>query len=173
MSPQQQGLIPAFVGLLVVITLIMARKRIGALNAASWLVIWGSVVLIGEHPQFTLTYAAGDIWPESQQMVILPHARIHFFMAGIYAITGLILLGVIARTLLKEGRRAGWYALLFALVIGGGFDLVIGGLWYQHGSPLYFMERPLGFGWEFFYVYLIAWVAALVLSYKPIFAKSP
>ena len=28
------------------------------------------------------------------------------------------------------------------------------------------MERPLGFGWEFLYVYLVAWVAALVLSYN-------
>ena len=170
---QQQTQISAIVGLLVVAALIVFRKRLGVLNAASWLVIWGSVVVLAEHPQFTLTYAIGGIWPEAQQMVLIPHARIHFFMAGIYAIIGLILLGVIARTLLKEGRRAGWYALLFAVVGGGGIDLIMGGLWYQHGSPLYFMERPLGFGWEFFYVYLVAWVAALVLSYKPIFAKAP
>jgi hypothetical protein len=173
MSPQQQGQIFAIVGLLIVAALIVFRKRLGVLNAASWLVIWGSVVVFGEHPQFTLTIAAGIIWPEGKQMVLIPHARIHFFMAGIYALIGLILLGVIARTLLKEGRRAGWYALLFAVVVGGGIDLVMGGLWYQHGSPLYFMERPLGFGWEGLYVYLVAWVAALVLSYKPIFAKSP
>ncbi len=163
----------AIVGLLVVTALIVFRKRLGVLNAASWLVIWGAVILFSEHPQFTLTYAAGIVWPEGQQLVLIPHARIHFFMAGIYAILGLILLGVIARTLLKEGRRAGWYALLFAVVAGGGIDLVMGGLWYQHGSPLYFMEEPLGFGWQFFYVYLVAWVAALVLSYKPIFAKAP
>jgi len=173
MSMQQQAQIPAIVGLLVVAALIVFRKRLGVLNAASWLVIWGSVVLFGEHPQFTLTYAAGVIYPEAKRLVLIPHARIHFFMAGIYAIIGLILLGVIARTLLKEGRRAGWYALLFTVVVGGGIDLIMGGLWYQHGSPLYFMERPLGFGWEFFYVYLVAWVAALVLSYKPIFAKAP
>lgn len=173
MSMQQQTQISAIVGLLVVAALIVFRKRLGVLNAASWLVIWGSVVLIGEHPQFTLTYTAGAIWPEAQQLSLIPHARIHFFMAGIYAIIGLILLGVIARTLLKEGRRAGWYALLFAVVVGGGIDLVMGGLWYQHGSPLYLKERPLGFGWEFFYIYLVAWVSALVLSYKPIFAKAP
>ena len=173
MSMQQQVQISAIVGLLVVAALIVFRKRLGVLNAASWLVIWGSVVLVGEHPQFTLAYAAGVIYPEAKQLVLIPHARIHFFMAGIYAIIGLILLGVIARTLLKEGRRAGWYALLFAVVIGGGIDLVMGGRWYQHGSPLYFMERPLGFGWEFLYVYLVAWVAALMLSYKPIFAKAP
>ena len=83
------------------------------------------------------------------------------------------LLGVIARTLLKEGRRIGWYALLFAVVVGGGIDLIMGGLWYQHGSPLYFTERPLGFGWQFLYVYLVSWIAALLLSHKPIFAKAP
>ena len=173
MSMQQQAQIPAIVGLLVVAALIVFRKRLGVLNAAAWLVICGSVVLFGEHSQFTLTYAAGVIYPEAKQLVLIPHARIHFFMAGIYAIIGLILLGVLARTLLREGRRTGWYALLFAVVVAGGIDLIMGGLWYQHGSPLYFMERPLGFGWEFLYVYLVAWVAALVLSYKPIFAKAP
>jgi hypothetical protein len=173
MSMQLQVQMSAIVGMLVVAALIVFRKRLGVLNAASWLVIWGSVVLCGEHPQFTLAYAAGVIYPETKQLVLIPHARIHFFMAGIYAIIGLILLGVLARTLLREGRRTGWYALLFVIVVGGGIDLVMGGLWYQHGSPLYFMERPLGFGWEFLYVYLVAWVAALVLSYKPIFAKAP
>jgi hypothetical protein len=173
MSMQQQVQMSAIVGMLVVAALIVFRKRLGVLNAASWLVIWGSVVLFGEHPQFTLAYAAGVIYPEAKQLVLIPHARIHFFIAGIYAIIGLILLGVLARTLLREGRRTGWYALLFVIVVGGGIDLVMGGLWYQHGSPLYFMERPLGFGWEFLYVYLVAWVAALVLSYKPIFAKAP
>ena len=167
-----QATFPAIVALSVVVALIGSRKSLGALNAASWLVICGSVVLLAEHPMFTLTYAAGVVWPEVDRLVLVPHAQIHFFMAGIYAIIGQILLGVIARTLLKEGRRIGWYALLFAVVIGGGIDLVMGGFWYQHGSPLYFMEKPLGFGWEFFSVYLVAWVAALVLSYKPIFAKA-
>ena len=169
----QQAVFPTIVALLVVVELIGFRKRLGVLNAASWLVICGSVVLLAEHPMFTLTYAAGVVWPEVNQLVLIPHARIHFFMAGIYAIIGQVCLGVIARTLLKEGRRIGWYALLFAVVVGSGIDLVMGGLWYQHGSPLYFMEKPLGGGWQFFYVYLVAWIAALVLSYKPIFAKAP
>ena len=106
-------------------------------------------------------------------MTLLPHARVHFFMAGIYAIIGLVVLGVIARTLLREGRPVGWFAVLFALIVGGTFDLVMGALWFQHGSPLYLLvgERLLGFGWEFLYVYYVAWIAALVVSYKLIFAK--
>ncbi len=169
---QQDAIFSAIVGLSVATALIVFRKRLGVLNAASWLVILGAVVLFGEHPQFTLTYAAGVGWLEGRELVLIPHSRIHFFMAGIYAILGLILLGVIARTMLSEGRRAGWYALLFTVIVGGGIDLVMGGLWYQHGSPLYLKESPLGFGWEFFYVYLIAWTAALIISYKPIFAKA-
>jgi len=171
MSIQQQGQIAGTVALLVLAALIVFRKRLGVLNAASWLVIWGSVGVFAEHPYWSLTIAAG--YAEGRQMVILPHARLHFFMAGIYALIGLIFLGVIARTLLKEGRRTGWYTLLFAVVVGGGMELIMGGLWYQHGSPLYFMERPLGFGWQGLYFYLVAWVAALALSYKPIFAKVP
>ena len=30
----------------------------------------------------------------------------------------------------------------------------------------------LGFGWEFLYLYLIAWPAALAVSFRPIFGKS-
>jgi uncharacterized membrane protein AbrB (regulator of aidB expression) len=90
-------------------------------------------------------------------------------MAGIYTIIGLILLCVIARTLLREGRRAGWYSVLFALIVGGLSELLIGAQWYQHDSPLY--AQPLGFGWQFLYVYFIAWIAALVMAYKPIFGK--
>ena len=30
----------------------------------------------------------------------------------------------------------------------------------------------IGFGWEFLYVYFVAWIVALVISYKSIFAKS-
>ncbi len=75
----------------------------------------------------------------------------------------------------KEGRRIGWYALLCALLVGGGFDLVMGGLWFQHGSPLYqlFGEPVQGFGWEGLYAYLVAWITALVISYKPIFREAP
>ena len=90
------------------------------LNIASWLVIWGAVVVAGEHAQFTLTYVAGVVWPEVKQLVLIPHARIHFFMAGIYAIIGQILLGVIARTLLKEdGALDGTLCCLLSSSVAG------------------------------------------------------
>src|SRR5262249_7397675 len=96
-----------------------------------------------------------------------------FFMAGVYALVGLVLLCVIARTSLREGRRAGWYAILFALIAGGASDLTAGALLYGHGSPLYRLlgGQVLGFGWEFLYVYFAAWIAALVIAYPPIFGQ--
>jgi len=122
-------------------------------------------VIANEHAQFAISYAVPLITTEGP-MWLLRHARLHFFMAGIYTVIGLVLLSVIARTLLKEGRRSGWYALLFALLVGGGYDLVMGGLWFQHGSPLYhvFSEPVQGFGWEFLYAYPVAWITALVIS---------
>src|SRR5262245_55581722 len=130
--------IGAAVALGVVVGLVAARRRLGALNAASWLVVLGALALATEHPQFAISFSVGvadelRIHP----MPLLPHARTHFFMAGVYALIGLILLCTIARTSLREGRRAGWYAILFALLVGGASDLVSGALWFGHGSPLY------------------------------------
>jgi hypothetical protein len=175
MSLQLSIQIGAVVALAVVVVIVAARRRLGELNAASWLVIWGALILLTEHPQFAIAYAVGFADELlTHPMTLTPHARIHFFMAGIYTIIGLVLLCVIARTLLREGRRAGWYSVLFALILGAGSDLVIGAQWFQHGSPLYrqFGIQPIGFGWEFLYVYFAAWIAALVISYKSVFVRS-
>jgi len=177
MSPQQVAWIIGAIGLAVTLALIMGRKRIGELNAASWLVVWGAVVMIAEHPQFAIAYTvpfeaiADEL--RANPLTLSPHARLHFFMAGIYAAIGAALLCVIARTLLRAGQRAGWYAVLFALIVGGVFDVVIGIAWYQHGAPLvrFLGQQPLGFGWEFLYGYFIAWSTALAISYNSIFAK--
>ncbi len=166
MSVQDSTLITGVIAFVVILALVLVRKRLGSLNTASWLVILGAVVIVAEHGQFALSFTIAP-----GPMHLLPHARLHFFMAGIYTIIGAVLLGVMVRTLLKEGRRSGWYALLFALLVGAGCDLVMQGGWYQHGSPLYqwFGGESQGFGWEFLYSYPVAWIAALVISYKPIF----
>lgn len=140
MSLQLSIQLGAAIALGVIIVLVAARRRLGALNAASWLVIWGAIILATEHPLFAIAFSlplegiADEL--RTHPMPLLPHARTHFFMAGIYTIVGLVLLGVIARTLLREGRRAGWYAVLFALVLGAGSEIAIGAQWFQHGSPL-------------------------------------
>src|SRR5262249_10296872 len=113
MTPQVIARVFGIAALVVIGILIVFRKRLGVLNTASWLVVLGAFVLLSEHPQFAISYTiplesiVGEV--RNSSMRLLPHARIHFFMAGIYAIIGLILLCVIARTLLKTGQRIGWY----------------------------------------------------------------
>jgi hypothetical protein len=152
-------------------TLSSLRSNTWRLNAASWLVILGAIVLLGEHPFFAIAYSVPLITNEGP-MILLPHARVHFFMAGIYTTIGLVLLCVIARTLLREGRRAGWYAILFALLFGGGFDIFAGAFFYSHGFPFYkvFTGVPVqGFGWQYLYLYVVAWIVALLISFRPVF----
>src|SRR5262245_20381933 len=100
----------AAIALGVVVALVWARRRLGVLNAASWLVSLGALALATEHPQFALSFSAPftGIADElrTHPMPLLPHARTHFFMAGVYALIGLGLLATIARTSLREGRRA-------------------------------------------------------------------
>src|SRR2546425_9676291 len=115
LQSQQQAQLGALVGavisLAIVVALIGFRKRLGALNAASWLVIWGAVVISGEHPFFAILYSLGLLSNEGQ-MNLLPHAQVHFFMAGISTILGLFLLSMISRTMLRGGRGAGWDSVL-------------------------------------------------------------
>lgn len=178
MSLQLVVTLTALIPLIILFSLILARYRLGVLNAASWLVILGVIILMTEHPLFAIAYSAPlpSVADDLQRapMPLQPHARIHFMMAGIYTLIGLGLLSVIARTLLREGRRSGWFSILFALLVGGISELFIGGLWFQHGSPLYslFGVQPVGFGWQFLYMYLVAWIAALTISYRPIFKRA-
>jgi hypothetical protein len=142
--------------------LILSRKRLGALSAASWLVIWGVVVALGEHAMWAMRLALHEGW-------LNPHSRVHYFMAGVYAAIGGALLGLVARTLLREGRRAGWFAVLFALLVGGTLEVVMNGptgLLFQHGFSTT-QSAPEGmalFGYPF------AWLAALIIAFEPIFA---
>ncbi len=143
--------------------LLVAQRRLGRLHAASWLVIWGAVIAMGEHAIWAMRLAPGEAFAD-------PHARVHYFMAGVYAALGAVFLGVIADTLLREGRRAGWYAVLFALLVGGGLEVVMNGpagLLYQHGFSVS-QSRPEGMG---LFGYLFAWLAALLLAYQPIFRR--
>ena len=159
------------VGAVFISYLVLARKRLGELNVASWLVIFGAIVVLTEHPHMAVLHALSPdnaLAPD----IVSDHDRIHTFMAGVYALIGLVLLCVIARTLLREGKRAGWYAILFALVVGGVFDLVMDGLWYRHGfTPLLFGRDVEIIGWQWLYLYPVAWIAALTISYRPIFGK--
>ncbi len=161
MSPTLTRALASIVVLAPTVALVVARKRLGVLKTASWLVIWGVFIAVGEHAMWAMRLAIHEGW-------LNPHSRVHYFMAGVYAAIGGALLGLIARTLLWEGRRAGWFAVLFALLVGGTLEVVMNGptgLLFQHG----FGPEPTP-GGEAIFGYPLAWLAALAIGYKPIFA---
>ena len=88
-----------------------------------------------------------------------PHSTVHYFMAGAYAAIAGVLLTVIALTLLREGRRAGWFAVLFVTLVGGP-ELTMNG-------PTGHLYHHIGL-----YGYVVAWLAALTIAYSPTFSPS-
>ena len=162
------GLLPAT----VVIWIIATRQRRGLLNASSRLVVYGAVILALEHAGFAVTCSAKLACPVGNSFFSGDHVRLHFFMAGVYTVIGSAALIVVARTLLRDGRRSGWFLILGALGLGGTLDLILANVWFDHGFPgnTSATARLIDdFGWTFLYTYLFAWLAALVVSYRPIF----
>lgn len=164
--------VSGLVALAIAAALVGFRKRIGILRTASWLVTLGAFILLSEHPQFSILYALQAVYPEGQAMALIPHARIHFLMAGVYSLLCLALLVLFAWEGLSRQSKTTWYAILATLLIGGGADLISGATLYQHGFPVYTtfgINEVNGFGWQFLYVYLVSWIAALAISYRPVF----
>ena len=80
-------------------------------------------------------------------------------MAGVYAAIAGVLLSVIALTLFREGRRSGWFAVLFVTLVGGGLELTMNG-------PTGYLYHHIGL-----YGYVVAWLAALGVAYEPTFSS--
>jgi hypothetical protein len=174
MPTQPQSPFTGFIALAILLALLVFRRQIGRLRAAALLVTLGAVGLL-EHPGFSIIFALGaNLVPEASQLSLTPHARIHFFMAAIYSLIALALILFVAWTGLLHGRRSAWYAILVVFIAGGSAELLAGRFIFQHGSPIYapFGIPIQGFGWQFLYLYLLAWPAALALSFRPIFGKS-
>jgi uncharacterized membrane protein YeaQ/YmgE (transglycosylase-associated protein family) len=150
--PLWLGLAALAVILAPTVALLAGRRRIGALNTASALVIWGTLAACGEHGSWAIRLA----WHE--RFWLNPHSAGHYFMAGVYTAVAGVLLGVIAVTLVRERRRSGWFAVLFVLLVGGSVELVMNG-------PSGLLYHHIGL-----YGYVVAWLAALVVAYKPTFA---
>lgn len=150
----------AAIALAPILGLTLARKRLGAANAAAWLITYGAWTIAGEHTLVGLG--------ELAKLPGLPaHARFHFLMGGIYTLVGAVLLGVVAWTLLRTGSRVGWYAILFALVLGGSMELFAASTIFPHGFRP--QSIPLGL---FLYAYIPAFACALAICYQPTFRRT-
>lgn len=62
-------------------------------------------------------------------------------------------------TLLRVARREGWYALLFAPLFGGTFEVLMGASWYPKGMPLFRLVglEASGWGWQWLYLKFLVW----------------
>jgi hypothetical protein len=136
------------------VALLVLRRRIGVMNTAAALVVWGAVAASGEHGMWAMRLAIHErSWSH-------PHSTVHYFMAGAYAGIAGVLLSVVALTLLREGRRSGWFTVLFVTLFGGSLELVMNG-------PTGRLYHHIGL-----YGYVAAWVAALAIAYAPTFTPS-
>jgi hypothetical protein len=140
-----------------VILLILARNRLGSLRTATFLVLWGALLPTLEHAGFAMG-GSREI-----AAVVGRHTRYHFFMAGIFTVVAGIMIAIVAATQLRQGKRPGWYAILIALIVGGGFELSGAAGTLFHGFP---PSWAMGLG---IYAYPLAWASALAISYRPIF----
>jgi hypothetical protein len=150
--------------MLPIVALLFWRRRLGALNTAPWLVAYGALVLLGEHAGWTLWYTLGSDMPDP--VFWSGHARVHAFMAAIYAVIGLTLFVVMAGTMLRKGSRLAWSAVLFALIVGGSVEVIVNGptgLLFQHTTPP--NATP---GANMLFAYQFAWAAALLISWRPV-----
>jgi hypothetical protein len=86
-----------------VIALILARKRLGALRAATALVIWGAVIPTFEHASFAI-YGSRTIASVPGHGL---HLHYHSFMAGIFTVVAGIMIVIMAVSQLREGKRTG------------------------------------------------------------------
>jgi hypothetical protein len=73
------------------------------------------------------------------------------------------MIAIVAATQLRQGKRAGWYAILVALLLGGGFELSGAAGMLYHGFP------PSWASGLAIYVYHFAWASALAISYRHVF----
>lgn len=144
-----------------VIALILGRKRLGSLKAAVALVIWGAFFPTLEHASFAIS--------GSREIATVPgvdlHTRYHFFMAGVFTLVAGIMIVIAAATQLRQGKRTGWFAVLIALLIGGGFELSGAAGTLFHGFPPSWVMGLV------IYAYPLAWASALIISYRPVFTS--
>lgn len=155
-----------------VIWAIASRHRLGPLVAASRLVVFGAAILAIEHATFATTCAVDVGCPVPGTWFADDHVRLHVFMAGVYTAVGAGALIVVARTLFLEGRKAGWYTVLGALAVGGVLEVVVANTWFAHA-----LAEDVTVGKATFedlsfltlFSYLLAWTAALAISYRSVF----
>ncbi|MDX1450162.1 MAG: hypothetical protein R3246_13995 [Acidimicrobiia bacterium] len=141
----------------VVVLFLLRSRRVTSLEAGAVLVLWGLVIVVAEHVGFGVREFGG--------FDARSHDGLHFQMLAVYGVAGLALGAGVVVPLLRRGDALGWWGLLVLVVIGVGGELATAVVTTPHGMPPRFWTA----GW-FLWGYPVAWVVALVVSYRPILA---
>jgi hypothetical protein len=158
--------------LVAAVALVARAPRIGGLEAASWLIVIGAIVMASEDASlpFWLALADTGLDPEGVAAIVHPHVRGHMVTAAGWTLVAGVLATWITRSALRHGERWAWQAILAALVLGWGSDLAVAVLVFSHGVPLPTPGGQVsGFGRQPIAVGLVAWATGLAISYRPIF----
>ena len=138
----------------VAVALFLVRRRnLPRLDAAAGLVLWGLLIVGLEHGLFGLAGFGG--------LDLLRHTGFHFQMLAAYGLAAFALVGVVVTPLIRRGDTVGWFGLLVLLVIGVGAEIATAAVTAPHGVG--------DIRGVFLWGYPVAWVTALVLSFRPIF----
>jgi hypothetical protein len=156
----------ALTWLVVAAVLVAASGRIGRARAGAWLVLAGLFLIVIEEPALTLWLALSDPHADKDGMATLvtAMARAHVLDAGVYALAAAVLLGWIAITSLRRGRRPAWWLLVCALVVVAASETVTTVVVYSRGLPIPGVPGRDAFGWQPIAVGLLAWAAGLLLA---------
>lgn len=156
--PLYQGIIGLALSMAptVIAFVVVHLRRTTKLSAAVGLVHWGLLIVVMEHGTFALERFGGH--------ALHTHTGFHFQMLATYGLVAFALVAVVVAPLIRDGHRMGWLGLLAVVVIGVGGEIVTAFVTTPHGVPPRFWSWGL-----FLWGYPIAWVAALVLSFRPIF----
>lgn len=141
-----------------VVVFFVVNRRLARLDGAVYLVLWGLVIVIAEHAGFGQARFGGSF--------LATHEGFHFQMLATYGLAAFALTGIVIVPLMKRGDRLGWYGLLILTVIGAGAEVITAAITTPHGVA------PRWWSWGLaLWAYPLAWLIALILSRRPIFAS--
>lgn len=156
--PLWQGIAFVAIGLapIAVIVFAVVNGRLGRLDGASYLVLWGLLIAVGEHVGFGQSEFGG--------FRLRTHEGFHLQMLAAYGLGAFALIGAVIAPLIRRGDKLGWYGLLTITVLGLGAESLTAAITTPHGVA------PRWWSWGLvLWAYPIAWIAALALARRPVF----
>ena len=138
------------------------------LGAAGWMIVIAAFLAAQEDPGLLIWMASLHPFQDRDGVlgIVHPHTIGHMYGAAAYALAGLAVCCLVARTALRRGERWAWNALLLYLLVAGGIDIIEMLFIYPHGFPpgVTPPDGVRGFGWYQLAAWIAIWASALAYS---------